>query len=279
MSWQLNQIPKVLHVYWGNDKLPLMRYITVKSFSDLNPDWTIKFWVPRVKSERLEKPWDGPNHKAYGDKSATNCIDLLDDIPNLEICVFDFESPFDDASDVYRSDFLRLDVLHSEGGFWADMDIVFIKPMEGLSFNGHNSLIQSIVCHSNDDGFGGHSIGFLGASAGSMLFEELRDRSKMLYKSHEYQAIGRLMFAKFCPQRLIERDGRIFNFDRRIVYPFNFKDIRETINNTSLEIPENTIGIHWYAGDAQLGSCCAHVTADKIRAGRCVLYNEMRRFL
>ena len=39
-------IPKIAHFYWGNEILPFLRYITIYSFSILNPDWEIKLYLP-----------------------------------------------------------------------------------------------------------------------------------------------------------------------------------------------------------------------------------------
>ena len=51
--WHLTKIPKIIHFYWGNEKLSYLRYLSVYSFRKLNLDWQIKIHVPAVLSTDL----------------------------------------------------------------------------------------------------------------------------------------------------------------------------------------------------------------------------------
>ena len=63
--WHLTNIPKIVHFYWGNEKLSYLRYMSVYSFRKLNPDWKIKIHVPGALS-MIAPTWGSNEQKNAG---------------------------------------------------------------------------------------------------------------------------------------------------------------------------------------------------------------------
>ena len=77
-DWNLN-ISKGSHTYWGGGKLVYLRYLTIKTFMRLNPDWQIILWYPvapfKGKSWGIE-----PGHKELNQDL---CKDYLPELMSL----------------------------------------------------------------------------------------------------------------------------------------------------------------------------------------------------
>ena len=99
-------IPKKLHFIWKTDKLndlpELFRKIQLK-WRALNPDWEIKIWTDE-ECEKLVKDFYPEYYFFYSDFQVT----------------------------AERSDIFRYLVMDTYGGYYADMDIEPLQPLDGL---------------------------------------------------------------------------------------------------------------------------------------------------
>jgi len=99
-------IPKKLHFTWKTDKLSelpeLFRKIQLK-WRALNPDWEIKIWTDE-ECEKLVKDYYPEYYFFYSDFQVT----------------------------AERSDIFRYLVMDTYGGYYADMDIEPLQPLDGL---------------------------------------------------------------------------------------------------------------------------------------------------
>ena len=128
-KWLLNKIPKRLFVYWGGEKLPYLRYLTIDSFIKFNPEWEIIFIIPKILSNVLT--WQGKQFE----RNDLKYIDYMSEIYKLEgknklkVEIFDFETIGinNNLNEVHKSDYLRYYLLYSRGGVWSDMDIYFMN--------------------------------------------------------------------------------------------------------------------------------------------------------
>lgn len=260
-------IPKVLHLYWGrNKKLSYMKYLTALSFSKLNPDWNVKVHYPRIVS--LGDSWDSFEQKTY-DYQGVDHFNLLSDIDNLELNEVDF-SVYDlpiDISEVHKSDILRLYILANEGGIWSDFDIFYIKPINNYLNNLYNK--QTHICYH----FGYHSIGFLMSSKNNKFFNQLFDYSLQLIKQENkmYQIVGRNLYDFFFQYNLEnvikfnkEYNTNIYNIPFTTVYPFQWNQIEKIFGREKTQLPDNTIGIHWFAGSNSTSNYENIITKENI---------------
>lgn len=244
-------ISKTLHLYWGrNKKISYMKYLTALSFSRLNPDWKIKVHYPKVTS--MGDSWDSVEQKSY-DYQGIDYFELLTDIDNVELNEVDF-SIYDlpiNISEVHKSDIFRLCILADEGGIWSDFDIFYIKPISSYLTNLSGS--QTHICNH----FGYHSIGFLASSKNNKFFKQLFDYSLQLINQENcsYQIIGRDLYSAFFQYNLTnvekfnkEYNTNIYNIPFTVVYPFQWNQIDKIFGKENYQLPENTVGIHWFAG-------------------------------
>lgn len=242
MNWKL-KVPKILHVYWGSDPLPYLRFKTIDSFLKLNPDWRVILWMPKF-------PYAVVTWQTKELNYARNWTDFLPELLNLPI-----EKKFVDMSDfgmsneiseVHKSDYLRLWLLSEYGGVWSDMDIVYFKPMTDLEVNREeNEEVETYVCISHY----GHSSGFYMARPRSKFFEYMADYSKAERKPELYQSNGPNACNKYFPTiESIAEISSVVNIKMDAVYAHDGQHIPELYNGTKSRFTHWSIGCHWYAG-------------------------------
>jgi hypothetical protein len=245
MKWQL-RVPKIFHVYWGGGVMPYIRFLTVKSFMKYNPDWKIMFWYPKYPTTHITWP---TGELCY----PVNCDDYSSEMLKLPIksMAVDFdEIGFKNtATEVHKSDFIRLHLLTTFGGVWSDMDIIYFKPITNLLVNTiENRNKETFVCSSAY----GHSIGFLMSQPKSKFFQYLLDIIKSRPLPSQYQAIGPTLYNEYF--RNIETINQLspaINLDMDVVYSHNAGSIPDFLNNVPPRFTEGSIGAHWYAGHSQ----------------------------
>ena len=253
--WHLTKIPKVMHFYWGNEKLSYLRYWSVLSFRRLNPDWEIKVHVPLVLNTN-PPAWDTMHQKQSKiDK------DYFDELTNLDVEIIkqDFSEDFDNnAHEVHKCDFLRWKILAEEGGVWSDIDILYVKPMESLVENVEVEYQQSIhaflCCFKKSK----HAIGFLMSAGNNPLYKKLYEMAKEAYDETQYQCIGsKLIDNNYHSQVKVRKEfGREMNvyfIDPTCVYSLQEESIpaffsTPTEDMIDLIYAPGIIGFHWYAG-------------------------------
>ena len=241
-EWHL-KVPKTLHVYYGGEKLPYIRMLTVKSFLFHNPDWKVVVWVPKdVGSLRTWKSRE-LNYPVLCEDCTPELMGL--DIERREFDATKFGFP-SSMAEVHKSDFLRLFLLATEGGVWSDMDIIYFKPMTSLAVNTiANKDKETFVCISHY----GHSAGFLMSAPDSRYYEILTSLARTSYNPDLYQGIGATMFNEHFPKFSdVEAVSPSANIDMDAVYAHDAMKIPDILNGTPSRFTDASIGIHWYAG-------------------------------
>jgi hypothetical protein len=239
--WYLNQIPKILHIYWGGDLLPYLRFLTVKSFMELNPDWDILLWTPKESYQNIT--WVSGEHNFK-----IKCTNYLPELLRLKINkeIVDFASlGFNtNTSEVHKNDYIRINALRLYGGLWADMDIIFFKSVNELYFNNLKFKNKEIfVCK---DSFT-HSTGFLMATSESVFYDKLSDLISKEFKSSHYQCLGPSLFNKYFPTiESINKISSAFNISMEVVYAHDSNQVNELIKNGEPRFTDKSIGCHWY---------------------------------
>ena len=236
MEWKL-KVSKILHVYWGTDPLPFLRFNTVSSFLKLNPDWKIMLWVPKFPHSVVTWTTRELNYE----KKWTDYLPDLLELP-IEKTYFDMETIGiqNNISEVHKSDFIRFWVLNKYGGVWSDMDIVYFKPMNEIYVNGTDK--ETYVCISHY----GHSNGFFMSAPGSEFFGNMFINAKKNWEPDKFQSNGPDACNKYYPT--IESIPNACNLSMDVVYAHDGQHIPDLYNGSKGRFTDRSIGCHWYGG-------------------------------
>jgi mannosyltransferase OCH1-like enzyme len=230
-------VPKIVHFYWGNSHLPYLRYLTVKSFSDMNPDWQIRFYVP----SKTDSPRNWASRENKYETTGENYLERIPAIPSTTVITVSHLDQYP-ISDVHKSDLLRWAVLHSTGGIWSDMDILYFNPIDVLPVeNTHNDYLcrypGSIV----------YPIGFIGSKGGSELFKETLAacHARLNGVVTEYQGLGSTVLNGILLRY------KVNVFEPHYVYPVDCiphsSKLVRIFSPGSVDCHKG-MAIHWYGG-------------------------------
>jgi hypothetical protein len=240
--WKL-KVPKLLHCFWGGELLPYLRFMTIKSFRELNPDWAIVFWYPKYVSGKITWRSGELDYKL-------KCRNFLQDLMDLPIVKMeiDFQKlgfPVGTA-EVHKADYMRMNALALYGGVWTDMDIVYFKPIAELEVNVEkHKNAGTFVCKADY----GHSTGFLMASENNEFFGKLSDLIAKEFRASQYQCIGPALMNKYYSSLM-----NAVNLKMDVVYAHDCNHVTELIENRKPRFTEGSIGCHWYGGHKQWGN-------------------------
>lgn len=258
-KWHLKKIPKILHLYWGkNKKLSFMRYMTVYSFNELNPDWDIIVHYPEEPNHKDAET--GNNQKSYNYKHDDWFYRLID-MPNVKLSKAAFDcSKFsiEKVPEMFRNDLYRIQVFHEIGGFWSDFDILYIRSMHTLDVNKpENGNADAVLCSH----YGMNKIGFLASAPGEPNFYTGLYDIHNKYKKREcdiieHQAFGIYMFNDYFVYSENNRIAalndlrvNIVNTSNETIYPITRNNVKRLYGD-SFNIRPKTLGIHWYGGES-----------------------------
>jgi hypothetical protein len=267
MSWKLSKIPQIAHFYWGNTKLPFVRYLALYSFSKFNPDWQIILHCPDKPSDEFVKTWTTGEHGSKARvEDVADYTDQLKNIPNLRVVTWNTKFlGGDKVNEIFRSDILRWHLLSEFGGLWSDNDILYLKPMNELYINTDaNKETETVYCFPyNVEGFGTYAIGFLLSSIGNKHYRNLSERARTAYNPEVYQSVGRDLMGNYAKETgtLFNSTDLDHNLKPEVVYPYNWITIRNVYSflpefqreARANALPKDTIGLHWFAGDEVSG--------------------------
>tara|TARA_R110002126_G_C10479673_1_gene501787 strand:- start:2862 stop:4475 length:1614 start_codon:yes stop_codon:yes gene_type:complete len=256
-KWNLKEIPKIAHFYWGSPKMSFLRYMTIVSFKKFNPDWSIHLYVPKSVSTEIFWRTEGGDNKHCSDSVDYDGEDyfskLIDDVP-IKVIKVDFSNTIigSDAPEPHKSDLLRWQILSTSGGIWSDMDILYIKSLNTSHLN-CNSKKDTIVCYDMELARGVNviPIGFLGSSKNNTFYKSIAKQSLISYDKIYYQSIGERLFAQIAPTFPIAKSRfpnlNLLNLNPSNFYYLDFKNIDKMFEK-NVDLPNTVIGIHWYGG-------------------------------
>lgn len=284
-TWYLKKVDKIINFYWGNRTLPYLRYLTIKTFSILNPDWEIRFFYTKNSSEEIT--WKSDEHKFKLD-GKNNYFKELKSIKNIRFIRIN-DSKFKNYPEVFKSDLLRWKLLSVQSGVWADMDIIFIKPMNMCIFNlpGNENYDTGIqICDIGKNAETYHTIGFMISGGNNEYFEYIRKKSKEIkIDFNNYQSLGVVLLNREFPNINIIRNRfknlKIFNIEKDLFYNFYpLYRIKELYRENGKDYTENkTIGIHWYGGYKLSGEYCNRINHENIWNDNCLLSRKIQNVL
>lgn len=243
--WHFDNIPKKMHCYWGRSRpLSYLRFLTVKSFSQLNPDWEIIVYTDQ-DTEYVPQSWQSTSFEKEDTYKGKDWFPELEKVEGTEIVEVDFsDTPVANKHDVFKSDFLRWRLLRDQGGLWSDFDIVYFKPIHYLPENKvHNRGMETILCKY--DWLGKYAIGFIMASPNNLLMDRVCNLFDKYFDETRFQSGGNELL-----QQATSTKRRFSNFSlmlhEKCVYPLLYNSLHK-LGDMSERWSES-IGFHWYGG-------------------------------
>lgn len=228
------------------------RYLTLESFCQLNPDWSIILHLS--KAQKHSRPWHTREVQDCGNYTGK---DYLESVSILDIKIQEWSPPFKNLPPAHASDLFQWELLSTIGGFYADMDVLFTKSLPYSQWRNQDT----IYCNSK----GQMSIGFLGASPRNRLFQAVRAEALEGYSSDSYQnagveAVYRAAGLTGSGRKLVPpgvaamyilksrfTELRHLELPDRTIYPWAWNEL-ENIWNIEETVPQECVGIHWFGG-------------------------------
>lgn len=255
-------IPKTIYFYWGNKILPFLRYMTLYSFCKLNPDWKV-ILILKDNSSQLRRLTTGEIvFTEYTGK------DYLPEVEKLNVVIREFSYDFITNIDScmvnqHIKDMLNWYLIDTEGGFVADMDVLFVR-----SFNEMYSRFEldkadmALVCYSGLPLANYIPVSFMGGSTNNAFYKEVFERAKKTYNPQSYQCCG--TFSISYPNLMAIKNAystlKVVQLPDIVIYPYilqhGFDGFNEFIHEQDRfgEISgiADMIGIHWYGAGVPL---------------------------
>ena len=247
-----------IYFYWGNDTISYIRYMTLLSFKVYNPDWNMYLIKNNQDNNRsLIGTVEKQDKTEYIGKDYSYLLDTLDiTIIEFKNSMIDLDdSIVNNMSDVHIKDILNWKLLAEQGGIVADMDILFIAPLN-KSINNDTDI--GLICFDGNPQKDYIPVSFMYSGGTNEFFKKTYRNALKNYKSDVYESCGTMCIGEknlnevICsyPAIIVQKleDSIVFPF---IAYPWDIGiSMLYEGNNTSLMSP-NSIGIHWYGGAPQ----------------------------
>lgn len=224
-----------LWFYWGQRHLSYLRWLTLYSARQVHEDVTL---VLRREPVQPSVRWR-EQQDFQSDPIGPNYLNRLPDIKVVTLETIAPEIAELNAPDVHTADLLKWWLLAKFGGTVADMDIVFLRPIPVIT---HNVQVTVFSDHPRFDYL---PVTFMQGNCCPAWWRSF-EKARREYDPNCYES---------CGSHCVEGE-RIGTLSERVVYPWAGRPW-SLWHNWLFEadqwpaIPENCIGIHWYAGHNQ----------------------------
>jgi hypothetical protein len=232
---------KIISFFWGNSKMSWLRYLTLYSFAKYNPGWKIVLYTCDQKIHN--KTWKSPEVQDFFEYKGKDYTSKISDL-GIEMKNYDVKTKDGrDISPSQKSNFFKWNLLATTGGFYADMDILFLRSVE--------DLYQ--VTKSYDTGLTYtkyYSIGFMFSNGQNKFFKDVYNECYNNFHVENYQGAGVLRLNRWPHINNIQKEyGKVYNIPFRFLYKYSSEIISNIYEiNSSYNMDEDSIGLHWYAG-------------------------------
>lgn len=263
-------IPRRISFYWHGGPLSFCRWMTLKSFRHYNPRWEMRLYRPAAGCHSLppdqgisrQSPWETPEQQDFQHYFGADRPDYSQRIAELGIDELTWpHDPAPAADPVQQSDLFQWRLLHEVGGFYADLDILWLRPIEPLYQSVRNADAMMVMSASH------LAIGFLASKPGNPFFRDVLAAALSRRRPHEYQSCGIDAISRalnFDNSWLVARDTRPKNFGEAYrrqypgltvaqppdltVYPWPWSKTGRIWRRRHRGLSDQCYGIHWYAG-------------------------------
>ena len=243
-------IPRCMNFFWTG-RLSWLRWLTLTTFIKYNPDWRVYLYKPDVPT--IPKHWSMDTDDDWEYQGA----DYTDRIPpQVHQCTYSIPGSMASAQ---MCDWFQWHLLAEEGGFFADMDIIWTAPLDPVWKTVRHK--SAVFCLES----GVMAIGLVAALPQCQLFQELAT-SLPTGANRDYQHYGTSMVYRFAgirsPIKPASKPGDealkrlrrhykgnvdIGELPSETVYPLEWNQVDEVWKG-QLPVDPKSVGIHWFGG-------------------------------
>lgn len=260
----MSKVPRRMSFFWVG-RMSWLRWLTIDTFVRLNPNWEVHLYTAPQEMV-LAKHWKG----ITDDDNSYRGPDYWDRI-HSSVKVITFEPPAPMAA-AQMCDLFQWKLLSSDGGMYADVDILWLRPMDDVI----SSLLESDVLLCLESGI--LAIGLVGSSPNCPLFQHVFKEATVEQNS-DYQHYGtKLLYRVFGRQdkwkgsvKAVLRNMRsrysdlfIVEMPYNAVYPFDWRETHKIFEESNL-VPPESLGLHWFGG-CSLSNCWNDILTEENRA-------------
>jgi len=275
-------LPKLASFFWTG-KMSWLHYLTLESFRRWNPDWVMRLYVMLHGCQRPACQKRECNACGYTGP------DYIEHVDRLGIERVPWESPpIGFLSPAQACDLCEWQLLGQDGGFYSDMDILWLKPLEPL--RQELGDVDAVFCLEK----GLMAIGFVAASPRCKLFQNVHLAALASPPSGRYQHYGANNFYRMYPAYRQARQSpgthavlemqrcygslRIATLPDTVVYPFDWREV-EMIFERNCLISQASYGLHWFGGHWLAQYWNEQMTPDNWRQFRNTLTRELSKVI
>jgi len=257
-------IPKRVFFIFSDNKLSWTRYISIKSCIKLNPGY--EFFLYTFKQKNRTHSWIDDVKQDFFNYDGKDYMNELLKLPIITIPIND-EFVDEDLTIIHNTDLLRLQILITKGGFYADTDILWLKSLDTL----YKDIQHTDVGFMVEEFFYNC---FLFGSPNNRFYELLHHQAKMIADNHTYQSAGTHVFYYFTEyEKTIFKDNGaapemseefilqrmdylktwfgdlvFYRLPLKQIVPYLFNQTQLIFEKPNQPIPDS-LGIHWFGGD------------------------------
>lgn len=269
---ELINFPRILHLYWDNNKLSFLNLLTIISFNKYNINWKINIYISNNINSELK--WASHEHKIKYD--GIDYFNSLKKINNVNIIYFDFNNITDNkdilnASEVVKSDYFRYYILNKFGGVWSDFDILYTKNINNYINKSKNSIFYKYYDAKKKNIY---PVGFLCSNKNKLNFI-LSDIGKY-YDSNKYETFGNGLLIKLFNKNTINNNS-IYIDNADLYLPLKWNEM-DNILKKNYFIDSEYFGIHWFNGLTMLKKYSENINSHIDSDFNNFFINEIRKY-
>lgn len=247
-------IPRCVTFFWDGSPMSWMRYMTLASFRYWNPDWEMHLYLPTKPC--VKKTWESPELE----DSDYRGRDYQQDIERLDVTVHGWQPPISSIPAAHACDLCEWECLATVGGFFSDMDVLYIQPMEAAYESVRDA--DAVFCLET----GEIAIGFLASRERSLIFDGILQQAMEHYRPEAYQCAGTEAVYRHarlwpvnrrCNPSIGHQVIRRFNLQysgqtikllpEATVYPYDWKTASKLYTESTI-LSKEVVGLHWFGG-------------------------------
>lgn len=270
-------IPKRMNFFWVG-RMSWLRYLTIETFTRMNPDWEVRLYEPTIPPR--QKRWTS---KADDDGEYKG-QDWITELPgSIQRRTWVPPQPLPAAQ---MSDVFQWDLLATNGGFYSDLDIVWVKPLN----TSYDHQADCVFCLEGNF----MAIGFMASQEKCPLYKDLTKflSYKLSNIAYNYQELGVTLLMRFTrTKRGLTSGQRIlrvlqgkypqlkFNIvPTETVYPMDWKQIQNIFERVQ-PVHQKSYGLHWFGGSPLAKKYSYELTPENWRDRKSTLTNYLEMVL